>query len=93
MVIDEKTLQDIHDRVMAEGRKIWSSLYTPTILTYCTRCPGPLSKKMKVHCITDVSTMDAICPSCWAEEREAKLIKEVEEMRKPKLDVEDFKRL
>ena len=92
-MLDEKTLQDIHDQVARDVERAWNNPYAPVELTYCSRCTGPLSEKMKTRCITDMLKFEFLCPSCWAKDREAKIIKEVEEMRKPKLDVEDFKRL
>lgn len=92
-MLDEKTLEDIHKKVCGDIEKIWNNKWAPIENTYCTRCPGSIVDKMKTRCITNVFTMESLCPECWARQREAEIIKEVEEMRKPKLDVADFAKI
>ena len=92
-MLDEKTLESIHEQVAKEVVDIWNNDYAPISKTYCTRCSGYSNDKPKRRCITNVFTMEALCPECWAKDREAKLIKETEELLKPKLDVADFSRL
>lgn len=91
-MLDEKTLQDIHDRVVKDVDKVWNSQWAPITLTHCTKC-DPLAKGVKRRCITSIMSYDALCPDCWARQREAEIIKEVEDMRKPKLDVVDFAKI
>lgn len=91
-MLDEKTLEDIHNKVCNDVETVWNSQYAPISFTYCTKC-DPLSKGVKRRCISMMMSLETRCPACWAREREEKIIKEVEEARRPKLDLEDFTRL
>lgn len=77
-------------------------------VTYCYHCPGSPLERIKRPCLCRPSEGDAICPSCWALEKEKELMDMLVKAKKPKepfpvaelkygglvpLDVEDFARI
>jgi hypothetical protein len=92
-ILTADELLEIQDRVVDSVRAIWEGEYSPTAITYCDACPGPLSHKLKQRCICSVMTREALCPSCYAQRLEQELINECINRKKPSLDVDDFARI
>lgn len=95
-VLTEEEFGQIHDEVVEAVKKVWSSKYAPLEYTYCSRCPDMLEPRMRQRCLCNMMTLEALCPACWAREREQELIKEAMERHvdKPSIDDErDLKQL
>ena len=95
-VLTEEEFGQIHDEVLEAVKKVWSSKYAPLEYTYCSRCPDMLEPRMRQRCLCNMMTLEALCPACWAREREQELIKEAMERHvdKPSIDDElDLKQL
>lgn len=95
-VLTEEEFGQIHDEIVEAVKKVWSSKYAPLEYTYCSRCPDMLEPRMRQRCLCNMMTLEALCPACWAREREQELIKEAMERHvdKPSIDDErDLKQL
>ena len=88
-VLTEEEFGQIHDEVLEAVKKVWSSKYAPLEYTYCSRCPDMLEPRMRQKCLCNMMTLEALCPACWAREREQELIKEAVERHLDKPSIDD----
>ena len=88
-VLTEEEFGQIHDEVFEAVKKVWSSKYAPLEYTYCSRCPDMLEPRMRQRCLCNMMTLEALCPACWAREREQELIKEAMERHMDKPSISD----
>lgn len=88
-VLTEEEFGQIHDEVVEAVKKVWASKYAPLEYTYCSRCPDILEPRMRQRCLCNMMTLEALCPTCWAREREQELIKEAMKRHVDKPSISD----